>query len=194
MRLPSIVKQVGNIKGETKVYIEDYVYSYLNRLKKERISLPLRVALYGHAFSGDGKEIYLIYGASNIVEEMENGRSQECIQEKYFHEYSLIGFVNIYDKKELPKTGDGCFVFYESNEAMQNYLVSCYKRRDKPSARKKEMTSAREGKSFLWMELLRKIGLGAMIIIVATAVTVVDSYDKLYDFASLVARAVQGVG
>lgn len=194
MRLPSIVKQMGTVRGESQVYIEDYVYTYLNRLKKERIRLPLRVALYGHAFSKDDKQFYLIYGASNVVEEMENGRSQERIQEIFFQEYSLIGFVNIYDNKELPKTGDGCYVFYESNEAMQNYLISCYKRRDKSSMREKENTAVRMRKSFLWVELLRKIGLGVMVMIMAVAVTAIDDYEKMYDFMIMVVHAMQGVG
>lgn len=194
MRLPSIVKQIGTVRGESQVYIEDYVYTYLNRLKKERIRLPLRVALYGHAFSRDDKQFYLIYGASNVVEEMENGRSQERIQEIFFQEYSLIGFVNIYDNKELPKTGDGCYVFYESNEAMQNYLISCYKRRDKSSMREKENTAVRMSKSFLWVELLRKIGLGVMVLIMAVAVTVIDDYEKMHDFMIMVVNAMQGVG
>lgn len=192
MRLPNIVKQVGNVRGETRVYIEDYVYTYLNRLKKERISLPLRVALYGYAFLRDEKQFYLIYGASNIVEEMENGRSQERIQEIFFQEYDLIGFVNIYDKKELPQTGDGCFVFYESNEAMQNYLISCYKRRDKSSAQEKGLTANRSGRSLLWVELLKKIGLCIMLLISAVAVTTIDSYEKLHDFILLVVYAIQG--
>lgn len=194
MRLPSIVKQVGIVRGETRVYIEDYVYAYLNRLKKERISLPVRVALYGHAFNDENKQFYLIYGASNIVEEMENGRSQEHIREKFFREYSLIGFVNIYDKKELPQAGDGCYVFYESNEAMQNYLISCYKRRDKSSVREKGITTARTGRPFVWVELLKKIGLSVMILISAVAVTTINSYEKLHEFMLLVVHAIQRMG
>lgn len=194
MRLPSIVKQVGTIKGESQVYIEDYVYTYLHRLKKERIRLPIRVALYGHAFSRDDKQFYLIYGASNVVEEMENGRSQESIQEMFFQEYSLIGFVNIYDKKEPPQTGEGCYVFYESNEAMQNYLVSCYKRRDRYSSQGKEMTAMQTGKPFMWVEFLRKIGLGAIIIITAVAVTAVNNYGKMCEFVVMIVHAMQGVG
>ena len=50
MRLPSVVKQMGKVTGESRVYIEDYVYTYLNEIKKEKNSLPVRVALYGHAF------------------------------------------------------------------------------------------------------------------------------------------------
>lgn len=194
MRLPSIVKQVGTIRGESRVYIEDYVYSYLKRLKKERIRLPLRVALYGHAFSKDDKQFYLIYGASNVVAEMENGISQERIRKLFFKDYSLIGFVNIYDKKELPQSGDGCYVFYESNEAMQNYLVSCYKRKDKFSRQEKEFPVTLTGKPFLLVEFLRKIGLGAIIIIAAVAVTAIDKFEKMHEFAVMVVHAMQGVG
>ena len=66
MHLPSVVKQMGKVTGENRVYIEDYVYTYLNELKKKKNSLPVRVALYGHAFSRETIHYYLIY-----VEEME---------------------------------------------------------------------------------------------------------------------------
>ena len=194
MRLPDIVKQVGTVRGESRVYIEDYAYTYLNRLKKERIRLPLRVALYGHAFSREEKQYYLIYGASNVVEEMEHGRNQERIQELFFPEYSLIGFVNIYDNKDMPQTGDGCYVFYESNEAMQSYLVSCYKRRDRSGVRERELSPGRTGRFFLWTEFFRKIGLLLLIAVTAAAVTAVDSYGKLHDFVQIAVRAIQETG
>ena len=131
MRLPSVVKQMGKVTGESRVYIEDYVYTYLNELKKEKNSLPVRVALYGHAFCRENIHYYLIYGASGVVEEMENGRNQEEIGKQFFVGYSLIGYVNIYEKQNLPGTEEGCYIFYESNEAMQNYMLSCFKRKKK---------------------------------------------------------------
>ena len=47
MHLPNIVKQIGKTDGEEKVYVEDYVYTYLNELKKEKEIFPVRVALFG---------------------------------------------------------------------------------------------------------------------------------------------------
>ena len=44
MRLPSVVKRIGESEDESRVYIEDYVYSYLNELKnlqKEDVFMSL---------------------------------------------------------------------------------------------------------------------------------------------------------
>ena len=43
MRLPDLVKQIGKVNGEERVYVEDYVYTYLNELKKGREGLAGRV-------------------------------------------------------------------------------------------------------------------------------------------------------
>lgn len=202
MRLPSVVRQMGKVTGENRVYIEDYVYTYLNELKKEKNSLPVRVALYGHAFCRENIHYYLIYGASGIVEEMENGRDQEEIGKHFFGEYSLIGYVNIYEKQSLPGTEEGCYIFYESNDAMKNYMLSCFKRKNKPGEKEKieakrcEKKQSGEGRfSFSCIrELLWKTFLSLMVMLTATAVTAIDNYRCMYDFTIMAVRVLQVVG
>ena len=128
MKLPTMVKQIGAVDGNEKVYIEDYVYAYLNELKAEKKNLPLRAALFGHVYHKENQTFYLVYGAVSIVDELAYGRSEEQVRKEYFEEYELIGYVNIYgNKQELPGKKDGYYIFYDKNEAMQNYLLFCYR-------------------------------------------------------------------
>ena len=48
MKLPEIVKRIGYTDGEERIYVEDYVYSYLNGLREKKELFPIRAALYGH--------------------------------------------------------------------------------------------------------------------------------------------------
>ena len=125
MRLPKVVRQMGKITGEDRVYLEDYAYTYLKGIKREKHGLPVRAALYGHAFRRENKNFYLIYGASCVMEELEYGRDQEEIKEMFFDSYDLIGYVNIYERQEIAEGKDGCYLFYETNEAMLNYRLVC---------------------------------------------------------------------
>ncbi|MGN0377305.1 MAG: hypothetical protein ACI4ED_06690 [Suilimivivens sp.] len=202
MHLPSVVRQMGKVTGENRVYIEDYVYTYLNELKKEKNNLPVRVALYGHTFSREDIHFYLIYGASCIVEEMENGRDQDEIRRLFFSAYNLIGYVNIYGKQELPGTEEGCFIFYESNEAMQNYMLSCYKRKNRlkedPKRKRRDLKVKQETEEIPFFayikEILQKAFFCLAVMFAATAVAIISNYRCMYDFTMMAVRAVQTVG
>ena len=101
MRLPWIVRQIGNASGKDRIYIEDYACSFLENCRKEESLLPVRAALYGYALQKGESHIYLIYGVSHIAAELQQGMSQEQIQEMFFSEYELIGYVNLYAGQTL---------------------------------------------------------------------------------------------
>lgn len=127
MQLPTIVKRIGKIEGENRIYIEDYAYAYLKELNGEKGFFPRRVALYGYTYRKENRNFYFIYGAASVIEELECCRTQEQIKKEYFEDYELIGFVNLYGKSEnLPGKKDGYYVFYEANESMQKYLLTFY--------------------------------------------------------------------
>lgn len=189
MHLPKVVRQMGRITGENRVYIEDYVYTYLNEMKKENRGFPVRAALYGHAFCREGQNFYLIYGASCVMEELENGRDQDEIQKLFFDSYRLIGYVNIYDRQEIADEKDGCYIFYESNEAMQSYMLSCYERKSKRDAgEKKAETKSNAG---FWKRLIQNILLGCAALIAAVAVASICDYADLCGFTLAAARVLQ---
>ncbi|MBQ8597650.1 MAG: hypothetical protein IJ409_07680 [Lachnospiraceae bacterium] len=198
MKLPSIVKRIGEAEGESRVYIEDYVYSYLNELKNRKDVLPLRVALFGHTCSKEQKNLYFIYGAACVVDELAKGRSEEQVRELFFPESELIGYVNVYGERLQPaEKKSGCCIFYDSNEPMQNYLLSCYNREggEDVSAKEKEAlksvwTVSENKLLFSVGELLKKLLCIFAVLILATAVTTIDEYREMYGFVEAAERAV----
>ncbi|MCM1136444.1 MAG: hypothetical protein NC400_12820 [Clostridium sp.] len=144
MQLPGIVKQVGRTSGRERVYVEDYVYTYLQGLKKEAGPIPLRAALFGHAYQKNSCSFYMIYGAACVTRGLEQGKDEEQLRKEYFENFDLIGYVNVYTKgRDLPGKGDGYYIFYEKNEPMQNYLLSCYEAKNREQEKEKAQKKSR---------------------------------------------------
>ena len=196
MHLPDIVRQIGKAEEKEQVYIEDYVYTYLHGLGKEtgtedlkkaageQRAFPIRAALFGHAFRKGERRFYLIYGAASVIEELENGKSEEKIREEYFREYELIGYVNIYGGgQKMPGRKEGYYIFYEKNEPMQNYLLSCYGRKIKAPVR-------RETKEGGIGNTIRRLFYGGVMILLAVAATSINDYDKMYGFVETAGSAI----
>lgn len=200
MQLPTMVKQIGAVEGNEKVYIEDYVYAYLNELKAEKKNLPLRAALFGHVYHKENQTFYLVYGAVSIVDELAYGRSEEQVRKEYFEEYELIGYVNIYgNKQELPGKKDGYYIFYEKNEAMQNYLLFCYRQMKRKGIDKNEISCiggevskfSRTTSRTSIREVIKRLIYGVSIIILSIAVTTINDYKKMYGFVETAGRAAE---
>lgn len=199
MQLPTMVKQIGRVDGNERVYIEDYVYAYLNELKADKDNLPLRAALFGHVYRRENQNFYLVYGAVSIVDELANGRGEEQVRKEYFEEYELIGYVNIYgNKQELPGKKEGYYIFYDKNESMQNYLLFCYKRKNKKRINKNEISHG-EGNDLGFfrttsrtslIDIIKRLIYGGCIIILSIAVTTINDYKKMYGFVETAGRAV----
>lgn len=207
MQLPDIVKQIGKTDGKERVYIEDYVYAYLHGLKSGNGDLektvnvqrtfPVRVALFGHAFRKEERKFYLIYGASSVIEELENGKNEEQIRKEYFGEYELIGYVNIYGGgQKMPGRKDGYYIFYEKNESMQNYLLSCYERKTTENTLRRQSLYPmktpvkKEGKTGGIGDTIRRFFYGGCIIILAVAITAINDYHKMHGFMETADRAI----
>ena len=75
IELPKNVRQIGDPEDRRKIYIEDYVITYLRRLSGEE-TLNSRVAiLLGHSEQMDGLPYLFIRGAVGLkkLEYIENG-------------------------------------------------------------------------------------------------------------------------
>lgn len=201
MQLPDIATRIGRSDGEDRIYIEDYVYTYLNEVRAQNRFLPVRAALFGHACSNEDKKIYLIYGAACVVEELQNGRTEEQLRQKFFKEYELIGYVNIYGNHAAsPDRQDGwpegCCVFYDSNESMQNYLIFRYKQKNKEAERREEQVNVpglgkcqEKLKSSVFEMIIQMLFYGICIVLLAIAVTTINDYSQMYGFMEEAARA-----
>ncbi len=198
MQLPTMVKQIGRVDSNERVYIEDYVYAYLNELKAEKSNLPLRAALFGHVYHRENQNFYLVYGAVSVVDELANGRGEEQVRKEYFEEYELIGYVNIYgNKQELPGKKEGYYIFYDKNESMQNYLLFCYKQKNRKRVNKNEISHTgeddlrffRTASRVSLIDFIKRLIYGGCIIILSIAVTTINDYKKMYGFVEAAGRA-----
>jgi len=197
MKLPEIVRRIGQTDGEIRVYVEDYVYTYLEELRKKKDILPLRAALFGHVIHKDNLCYYLVYGACCVVEELEYGQGEEQIRERFFEDLDLIGYVNISrDKRVMAEKSNGYFVFYEANEAMKAYLLYCYQREKRRSSSRQELLegfppkcSLGKKKKFLG-DIVKQFLCVMCILLLATVISAIGDYEKLYGFAEMTDRAV----
>lgn len=198
-QLPEVVRQVGEIKGNVRVYIEEYAYGYLHELKRQAENKQIRAALYGNTFSKEGMRFYLIYG---IVHEQEENDKQTMTAglrgEALFSEYEKLGFVNLYRKNREMQQLDGCYVFYETNEAMQEYLLAERKSRpnDEISERTAELYRKNKrnvARGFFRNEILQKLFLGVMLLVAAIAASVINHYEGIREFVVMAAKAAQEI-
>lgn len=199
MKMPEFVKRIGSVDERNRVYIEDYVYSYLNGLREETDLLPLRAALFGHVVRKENACYYMIYGACCVVEELGYGRNEEQVRKEFFEDYELIGYVNISKGKQaVPGKDKGYFVFYESNEAMQNYLSFCYERKRKKGNKRKEAVTAgfsldcwQKGKMGQVGDTSGQIFMLVCILVLAMAVCSINNYEKMSGFVEMAGEAVR---
>ena len=72
-QFPKNVRQVGNVSDEPKIYVEDYVDTYLNQLRQKAIDSPVGAALIGEIMSVEGQNVVYISGALRMKELEVNG-------------------------------------------------------------------------------------------------------------------------
>ena len=198
MKLPEIVKRIGYTDGEERIYVEDYVYSYLNGLREKKELFPIRAALFGHVVQKETIYCYLIYGACCVVEELAWGKTEKQIREEFFPEYELIGYVNINKNSQfLTDKRKGYFVFYEANEPMQSYLAFCFereKRREKENgkaAAREPVGLLKSGKTGTISETVKRIFYGLGVLFLAIAISAVNDYGRMRGFVEVTQEAIR---
>lgn len=67
-QFPKNVRQIGNVSDEPKIYVEDYVDTYLNQLKEKAAKEPVVAVLAGEIVTQEGQEVVYISGAVRIEE------------------------------------------------------------------------------------------------------------------------------
>ena len=119
LKIPKNVMQIGTGSPNVKLYMEDYVHTFLERCQGKETCLA-----FGQQEEKDGIRYYLIYG----VEKETDFRRGNF---PYFQKLERIGKI---EKKEaavrfLTVRGEeiqigGYFIFYEQNEEMQAYMIA----------------------------------------------------------------------
>ena len=67
MELPKNITQIGETNPYCKVYVEDYVISYIKQLNQYANEKEMAVALYGVRKEEAGITYLFLYGASRLV-------------------------------------------------------------------------------------------------------------------------------
>lgn len=99
---PKNVRQIGNVCDEPKIYVEDYVNTYLNQLKEKAVLEPIAVMLAGEFVKQEGQAVVYISGAIQMQGVEVNGTeiktTEEMLEqvntekEEYFPNLKFVGW------------------------------------------------------------------------------------------------------
>ena len=102
--IPVSVKQVGSVDSDIRIYMEDYVHTYLYRFAKMNASKEKLAALMGKTLKADGEDILIINGvlqgkftASEKGVETFTEKSWETFKtegEKFFRDSEIVGWAH----------------------------------------------------------------------------------------------------
>ncbi len=100
MELPKNITQIGEADPRCKIYVEDYVISYIKQLNQYARDKMLAIGLYGERKEEAGITYMFFYGACrlNFLQKECRHLSQAVQQEaekqrkKYFPEYDFLGY------------------------------------------------------------------------------------------------------
>lgn len=140
MEIPKNTTQVGEVHGNYKIFIEDYVISYLKQLCRQEPDRKKRIAFYGVLRTEESQQYFFVYGGCEVPR---HGRNDTYLTEqdyeeitwagaKHFEACVPLGFITI--EEELPEgiylffSGreiyvKGYHIFYEKNENMLAFMI-----------------------------------------------------------------------
>ncbi len=140
MELPKNITQIGETNPHCKVYVEDYVISYIKQLNQYAGEKEMAVALYGIRKEEGGITYLFFYGACRLVFLQKECRhlSQAVLQEaekqrkKFFPDTVFLGY-RLLDGEMIEgfhiceqgvcRYVEGYAQFYEKNDAMLAFML-----------------------------------------------------------------------
>ncbi len=140
MELPKNIVQIGKPDRVHKIFVEDYVVSYIKQLNKACDDKSIGIALYGKFFEEEECKYYFLYGAARIDGLEHRGPYLSQVEKeeiadvgrRYFDGYDFLAWCSV---KGEPLEGffvqvqgkgveiEGYACFYEKNESMLNYML-----------------------------------------------------------------------
>lgn len=168
MELPKNLIQMGKPDRTHKIFVEDYIISYIKEWNRESDGQPAGIALYGQVYKESNYKYYFMYGASRIEGLDRRGPylSQSDREEinnvgnRYFEEYTFLGWCIV--REELPETifldtrgkaieVNGYACFFEKNESMLNFMLEMDER-EKRCARQAENNPENAAMDNSWVD------------------------------------------
>lgn len=101
-QFPKNVKQIGNVSDSPRIYVEDYVETFLNQLEEQGREVTITAFLLGEKVQIEGEECIFVTGVlqvkDSISEEINPVITKEELEtakvesREYFHEMDIIGW------------------------------------------------------------------------------------------------------
>lgn len=140
MELPKNITQVGETDRNCKIYVEDYVVSYMRQMNKFAEEKEISIALFGKMSVEQQVTYCFVYGACMVqsiareVRHLSQAQNQEIerMRKKYFPEQDFLGYqilngdmiegFRIYDQNSC-RYVKGYACFFEKNDTMLAYML-----------------------------------------------------------------------
>ena len=190
--------QIGTPDDFYRIYIEDYVYTYIKQLEKEADICRKKVYLFGRKENTQEEMVLYIYGAAD------SEKGILSIQHEFFSDYDILGIMTLtHNIKEISLQNGivfnvkGFYVFYELNTSMQSFLVHNFQESEKaeefeeprirlPRQEQKNISQPSgnmyRGKEYSNGNLLYSVTFIMAIVICIIAITAINQYDKMLGF------------
>lgn len=160
MELPKNITQIGEVNKDCKIYIEDYVISYMKQLNQAAQDKEMAVALYGKRQTEAGISYHFLYGACKLdflqreVRHLSQAQQMEIekLRKRYFPNLEFIGYRILNGEmieglhlceQDICRYIGGYARFYEKNDAMLAYMLDV---RDKVEPEQVDQTKYEEVK------------------------------------------------
>lgn len=144
MELPKNITQIGMANGRCKIYIEDYVISYIKQLNHAAGDKNIAVALYGVRREENEVAYLFLYGACKLnflqkeCRHLSQAQQQEIerLRVKHFGDYSFLGYRLLNGEmiegfhvceQGICRYVEGYAQFYEKNDSMLAYMLDARK-------------------------------------------------------------------
>lgn len=141
MELPKNIVQIGKPDKLHKIFVEDYVVSYIKQVGRSGGGEAVGLALYGRAYEENDCSYYFLYCAAKVEGIEHRGpylsqvEKEEAVElgKRHFPEQDFLAWCSVReelaDSIYILKQGKGIEVcgyacFYEKNESMLNYMLA----------------------------------------------------------------------
>ena len=140
MELPKNITQIGEANRSCKIYVEDYVVSYIKQLNQLACNKEMAVALYGTRKTENNVTYIFLYGACKLdflqreTRHLSQAQHQEIerLRRKYFTGYEFQGYRLLNGEmvegfhiceQDICRYVPGFAQFYEKNDFMLAYML-----------------------------------------------------------------------
>lgn len=149
MELPKNITQIGEADKHCRIYVEDYVVSYIKQMNGIAQNKEIAIALYGRKTVEAGVTYLFAYGSAKLnflqktVRHLSQAQEQEIekLRKKYFSEMTFLGYRILNGEmvegfyiceQDICRYVEGYAQFYEKNDSMLAYMLENREEEAKP--------------------------------------------------------------